>query len=439
MKKIIYTIIIFITLTLSTEAQWVSQPLPFGVDVYDMKFFDANTGMISAHDQTNGYVFRTTNGGNNWVINSYSIIFTFQKINDSIIYGQGNMNSGNAAIFRSNNRGLTWDSIAINSNAVIRGISFINKDTGWVSGFDGNISRIWKTTNSGLSFVSIPLPGSIGWGKIFFLKYKISGEYYGWCSEYGDMWKTTNSGTNWFLCGSAGNLQQLELINERIGWASNASTNILKTTDGGLNWVNQPMPISGELVWRQIKNFRIIDSNIVYGDYGIRQFGSGPVKGIIWKTTNGGNNWGFQQPDTNIQTARFEGIDFVDSLIGWSRGIHTTNGGGPIILTEIISNINNLPKSFSLKQNYPNPFNPQTTIEFSIKNSAYVTLKVFDITGKEVINIINNLFLNSGVYKSYLDFNKTNLSSGTYFYRIQVNDKKSNSLYSDTKKMTYIK
>ena len=59
------------------ESQWVSQPLPFGVDVYDMKFFDANTGMISAHDQTNGYVFRTTNGGNNWVINSYSIILCF--------------------------------------------------------------------------------------------------------------------------------------------------------------------------------------------------------------------------------------------------------------------------------------------------------------------------------------------------------------------------
>lgn len=442
MKKIFYTIIIFIALACTARAQWVSQPLPFAIDVYDMKFFDANTGVIATHDQTtyNTYVLRTTNGGNNWVINSYSIIFTLQKINDSTIYGQGNIRSGYAAIFRTFNRGLTWDSLIINSNAVCRGMSFVNENTGWASGFDGNVSRIYKTTNGGLNFSSIPLPGSIGWGKIFFLRYKIGGEYYGWCSEYGDMWKTTNSGTNWFLCGSAGNLQQIEMINERIGWASNAGTDILKTTNGGINWITQTMPMGNGIVLNYIKNFRIIDSNIVYGDYGVREIApNGWVKGIIWKTTNGGDNWGFQQPDTSLAWGRYEGIDFINSITGWSSNIHTTNGGGPLIILDVNNNVSNIPKSYTLSQNYPNPFNPQTVIEFSIKQNSYVTLKIYDINGKEVMHIINNLLLSSGVYKSYLDFNKTNLSSGTYFYRLQVKDNNTSTIFNETKKLTYIK
>jgi hypothetical protein len=338
-------------------------------------------------------------------------------------------------ILRTFDKGATWDSIPY-SSVTFRGISFLNKDTGWVSGFDGNISKIWKTTNGGLSLTSIPLPGSIGWGKIFFLKYKISGEYYGWCSEYGDMWKTTNSGVNWFLCGSAGNLQQLEMINERIGWASNGSTNILKTTDGGLIWVNLPMPSGNGIWWRQIMNFRIIDNNIVYGDYGKRDISPGNAKGIIWKTTNGGLNWGFQQPDTSLIWSRYSGLDFIDSNTGWSSGIHTTNGGGPLIIVDVKNNISHTPKTFTLSQNYPNPFNPTTNIPFELKEPSHVTLKVFDARGREVKELVNGRW---GTGKFIADFNASAHATGIYFYQIIVSGETTHQTFTETRKMMVIK
>ncbi|HPN37305.1 MAG TPA: T9SS type A sorting domain-containing protein, partial [Melioribacteraceae bacterium] len=93
-------------------------------------------------------------------------------------------------------------------------------------------------------------------------------------------------------------------------------------------------------------------------------------------------------------------------------------------------NINNNISSFSLSQNYPNPFNPSTNISFTLPKSDFVTLKVYDILGKEIATLINQE-LNAGSYIK--PFNATNLSSGIYFYKLQA------SKYSQTKKMILIK
>ena len=91
---------------------------------------------------------------------------------------------------------------------------------------------------------------------------------------------------------------------------------------------------------------------------------------------------------------------------------------------------NEIPQRFSLSQNYPNPFNPVTNINFSIPMQVTVKLAVFDVTGKEVARLIDNI-VNAGKY-SY-DFDAVNLPSGTYFYRLTAGD------YSETKKMILIK
>ncbi|MBE2256185.1 MAG: T9SS type A sorting domain-containing protein, partial [Ignavibacteria bacterium] len=90
----------------------------------------------------------------------------------------------------------------------------------------------------------------------------------------------------------------------------------------------------------------------------------------------------------------------------------------------------NIPDKFSLSQNYPNPFNPTTKINFSLPKEEIVSLKVYDMLGREVSNLVNEK-LNSGEY-SY-DFDGSNLQSGTYFYRLQSEN------FSDTKKMILIK
>lgn len=86
--------------------------------------------------------------------------------------------------------------------------------------------------------------------------------------------------------------------------------------------------------------------------------------------------------------------------------------------------------NYYLNQNYPNPFNPGTKINFSIPKNSFVTLKVYDMLGKEVAALVNEN-LNPGSYN--FDFNAAGFASGIYFYKITAGD------FSEVKKMTLLK
>ena len=75
------------------------------------------------------------------------------------------------------------------------------------------------------------------------------------------------------------------------------------------------------------------------------------------------------------------------------------------------------PSKFALHQNYPNPFNPTTKLSFVIGHSSLVSLKVFDVLGREVATLVNGE-LEAGAYA--LNFDAKNLASGTYFYKLQA-------------------
>lgn len=85
---------------------------------------------------------------------------------------------------------------------------------------------------------------------------------------------------------------------------------------------------------------------------------------------------------------------------------------------------------FSLAQNYPNPFNPSTRVEYSIPTGSLVTIKVFDILGREVATLVNEQKA-AGSYTA--TFDASNLANGTYIYKIQAGN------FTDTKKMTLLK
>jgi hypothetical protein len=89
---------------------------------------------------------------------------------------------------------------------------------------------------------------------------------------------------------------------------------------------------------------------------------------------------------------------------------------------EIIDN--NIPTQFTLKQNYPNPFNPETIIEFSLPQSSFVTIKVYDAVGNEVSELFSGE-RGAGNYK--VNFDGKNLSSGIYYVRMSA-DKYSNTI-----------
>ena len=87
-------------------------------------------------------------------------------------------------------------------------------------------------------------------------------------------------------------------------------------------------------------------------------------------------------------------------------------------------------EKFSLANNYPNPFNPSTKIQYTLPTNEFVSLKVYDIIGREVATLVNQQ-QSAGVYD--VNFNASNLTSGIYFYKIDAGS------FVDVKKMMLIK
>lgn len=99
-------------------------------------------------------------------------------------------------------------------------------------------------------------------------------------------------------------------------------------------------------------------------------------------------------------------------------------------ITTSVETISSLPHEISLGQNYPNPFNPSTSFAFRVARTEFVALKVFDISGKEVATLINEV-VNAGEHR--VSFNASALSSGIYFYRLDTKG------FSQTRKMVVAK
>ena len=95
-----------------------------------------------------------------------------------------------------------------------------------------------------------------------------------------------------------------------------------------------------------------------------------------------------------------------------------------------VEQLSSLPDDFSLSQNYPNPFNPSTNIEYSIPEASFVQLKVFDILGNEVAELVNQ-DQSAGTYRA--DFTANNLASGFYVAQLRAGD------FSKTIKMTLLR
>ena len=147
--------------------------------------------------------------------------------------------------------------------------------------------------------------------------------------------------------------------------------------------------------------------------------------GIDWGATSGNfNDWG----NTRIQENSELFAKYIAELNS-EIYLHNKNFWELYNSTTGIKD-EELPSKFELFQNYPNPFNPGTNINFSIPNSSFVILKVYDVLGKEVANLVNEE-LSAGTYN--FNFDAAKLTSGIYFYRIQTDN------FVETKKMILLK
>jgi hypothetical protein len=110
------------------------------------------------------------------------------------------------------------------------------------------------------------------------------------------------------------------------------------------------------------------------------------------------------------------------------------NNGYPYLASNIPTSVERVsiitPNAFSLLQNYPNPFNPSTNISFSLPSRLFVSLKVFDLTGREVATIVSEE-MPAGSYSRH--WNAARIASGIYFYHLQAGS------YSETKKLVLLR
>jgi enterochelin esterase family protein len=87
---------------------------------------------------------------------------------------------------------------------------------------------------------------------------------------------------------------------------------------------------------------------------------------------------------------------------------------------------------FNLYQNYPNPFNPNTRIRYSLNKMEHVTLKIFDVLGNEIVELVNEV-KHPGTYEVEFEDMDRKINSGVYFYRLSVGSTVT------TKQMMYVK
>ncbi len=167
-------------------------------------------------------------------------------------------------------------------------------------------------------------------------------------------------------------------------------------------------------------------------------FPSDYSKGLILKYTPVGElEWTAMFDYNQHQWAGFNSICVDRSENVYVTGSSLDTALGSLCITikysqliGIQPNSNKIPESYKLYQNYPNPFNATTKIDFAIPKDGFVTLRVYDILGREVSDLVNE-FKMAGYYNVQID--ASNLASGLYFYRINSKD------FNEVKKMILVK
>jgi len=173
-------------------------------------------------------------------------------------------------------------------------------------------------------------------------------------------------------------------------------------------------------------------------DFVIANASNHTVSVLLNTTVNNASTPSFSSK-IDFTTGNFPGSIAVSDLNGDNKpDFATANIGGNsvsvLLNTTSVTGIeevkNFIPTDFTLKQNYPNPFNPSTNINFSLPDESFVTLKIYDILGREVVQLVNKQ-LKTGNYN--FSFDAKGLTSGVYFYRLQTHN------FVETKKMLLLK
>lgn len=368
---------------------------------------------------TNDQIIYSSDGGKTWV--NQNSPTTRKLVNVYMLNSlTGYIVGENGTVLHTNNAGNDWNSETVPVSANLYDIDFINTNTGWIFGAS---ATSLKTTNSGINWELQTVANTP-----FIYAADMIDENTGWvCGAFGRISKTTDGGFNWsqqtLNTAFIGDLYDIKMVDANTGYIVGFKT-ANKTTNGGITWDSLALPLSSNYNHSfQSVEFINPEVGMIVSEYS------------SLRTTNGGLSWIVDY------IGGLGGVDFLSmprkmKMVDEKTAYVVTATSGVLKYTESVIGItewqNSVPKNYELYQNYPNPFNPTTTIKFAIPKAGAVTLKVFDITGREVAVLINNMELNAGTVKHTFDGN--GLASGVYFYSLFVDEK-----LQQTKKMILVK
>lgn len=356
-------------------------------------------------------LYYSTNIGISWT--QYS---DFQNKNMTALASNGNMilAAYDGILKKTTNNGTSWNTMNLNvpfgiSTLAIKG----NTDT--VFAGVRALQGIRKSADGGSNWSTMPL-SAFNINGFVFLKDKIfaatqndgQSPYYGIFVSFdqGQTWNRTVLDSKDAI--------SITLAGNRIFVAS--PDTLFYSDDIGNSWHPMPPVSLGE----NDCIFAIDSLHILTGT-----FGDG-----IYYSTNSGLSW--QRKNEGY----FDNYNYISKFIRAGNYIYCgTYFGGlwkrPISDFVGIDNEQNIvPINYSLEQNYPNPFNSSTIIKYSVSKAADITIKIFDIIGREMVTLTEGYKI-PGKYQ--VSFSGENLTSGIYFYRLEA------KTYSETKKMIIIK
>ena len=258
-----------------------------------------------------------------------------------------------------------------------------------------------------------------------------------WCWGMRNPWKfnfdANNSGDMWI--GDVGQNTYEEIdrggINKNFGWSTTEGFHCYNPSTGcDTSGKTYPVfeyshsignSITGGYVYRGNYMPELV-GKYIYADYG---------SGKIWALTG-------SAPYTNIQLGTLAGAcgtfgqDNQKNVYACTYS-STTSRVYKIYDTRVgIGNTGNVtPTNFELMQNFPNPFNPATKITFALPENSVVTLKVYDVTGKIVSELLSSEAMSAGVYTREFDGSK--LGSGVYYYKMEAGN------FTETRRMVMVK